>query len=164
MRARAIGLMLMVAAGSAAAESFRVENHELVVPHPITFASGKAELTPESDAGIAYVKAYLDAKSYVTLLRIEVHSDAAGSASFNQRLTEQRALTLGRALVARGIACTRLLSTGFGSTKPVADDKTPEGRAANRRIVFANAELRGRAIGGMPVDGGGKVAGDLCTR
>ncbi|MBP6608828.1 MAG: carboxypeptidase regulatory-like domain-containing protein, partial [Deltaproteobacteria bacterium] len=39
----------------------------------------------------------------------------------------------------------------------------PDGRAQNRRVAFVNAALRGRPIGGMPIDGGGKVAGDLCS-
>jgi OOP family OmpA-OmpF porin len=53
---------------------------------------------------------------------------------------------------------------GFGGSKPVASNTTPEGRGQNRRVAFINAALRGRAIGGMPLDGGGKVAsGDLCA-
>jgi OOP family OmpA-OmpF porin len=39
-----------------------------------------------------------------------------------------------------------------------------EGRAQNRRTLFVNAALRGRPIGGMPVDGGGRVGGDPCAK
>jgi OOP family OmpA-OmpF porin len=163
MRAMA-AVLVMCLSSAASAESFKVEQNALVVPHPIAFATGKADLLVESDAGIDHVKRYLDAKTYVTTLRIEVHSDATGAESFNQKLSEQRALAVGRAIIAKGIDCKRLLAVGFGSTKPVADNKTAEGRAANRRTVFANAALRDRAIGGMPVDGGGKVAGDLCVK
>ncbi|MCX5748100.1 MAG: hypothetical protein NT062_37045 [Proteobacteria bacterium] len=46
--------------------------------------------------------------------------------------------------------------------KAYLEDKTAEGRAANRRSEFVNAALRGRAIGGMPADGGGADAGDVC--
>jgi OOP family OmpA-OmpF porin len=67
-----------------------------------------------------------------------------------------------RRLVADGSACKRLLPVGFGGTKPVASNATPDGKAQNRRTDFVNAELRGRAIGGLPVDGGGRVAGDPC--
>ena len=61
------------------------------------------------------------------------------------------------------IDCNRLIAVGFGSTKPVADNSTPVGKAENRRIEFVMAGLRGKAISGMPLDGGGKVAGDLCS-
>jgi OOP family OmpA-OmpF porin len=64
--------------------------------------------------------------------------------------------------VAKGIKCTRLIAVGFGATKPVAANDTPENKAQNRRIAFVNAALKGRPIGGMSVDGGGKIAGDPC--
>jgi OOP family OmpA-OmpF porin len=64
--------------------------------------------------------------------------------------------------VGHGVACSRLLPVGFGSNKPVAPNDTPDNKAKNRRISAVNAALKGRAIGGMPVDGGGHVAGDPC--
>jgi OOP family OmpA-OmpF porin len=51
---------------------------------------------------------------------------------------------------------------GFGATKPVAEGRTAEARAANARIDFVPAAIRGRAMGGMPLDGGGQVAGSPC--
>ncbi len=98
-------------------------------------------------------------KTYISLLRIEGHSDNQGD---TQLLTEKRALAVAKALAGKGVACARLLPVGFGSSKPVADNATADGRAKNRRIEAVNAQLRGRPIGGMPVDGGGKVAGDPC--
>jgi OOP family OmpA-OmpF porin len=106
------------------------------------------------------VRAYLEAKSYISSLRIEGHGDDAAS----QALTEKRALAVARWLVAKGVDCKRLVAVGFGNTKPVADNSTPEGKAQNRRIAFFNAGLRGRAIGGEPLDGGGKLAGDTCAK
>jgi len=46
----------------------------------------------------------------------------------------------------------------------VAANDTPENKAQNRRVTFVPAELRGRLIGGLPADGGGKVAGDPCGK
>jgi OOP family OmpA-OmpF porin len=95
----------------------------------------------------------------VSLVRIEGHAP-------EQALSEARALTVARWLVAHGVAhgvaCERLVPIGFGPTKPVADASTHEGRAANVRIDAINAALRGRLIGGMPADGGGQLAGDPC--
>jgi OmpA-OmpF porin, OOP family len=141
---------------------FELDGSALKVPGPVMFEAGSDKLKAESDPVLAHVEAYLKAKPYITLLRIEVHSDGQGSAQHNQTLTEKRALAVGRALVARGISCQRLIAVGFGETKPLAPNTTPEGRAQNRRTVFVNAALKGRPIGGAPVDGGGKVAGDLC--
>lgn len=137
---------------------YEVENDELKVPGPMLFETGSAKLKDESYDVLEYVKGYLEAKSYVTLMRIEVHTDSQGADQANQRLSEARAAAVVEALVRRGVACERLLAAGFGESKPVAPNHTPEGRAANRRTVFANAALKGRPIGGMPVDGGGKVA------
>jgi OOP family OmpA-OmpF porin len=143
MRALAILLLSSVAL----AETYKVENNVLVVPR-------------EGDAAIDYVKGYLAEKAYVSTMRIEVHVDTDGKQS--QRLTEQRAFAIAKALVAKGVDCKRLVPVGFGGTKPVAANDTAANKALNRRTTFAIAALRGRAIGGMPVDGGGVVAGDPC--
>jgi OOP family OmpA-OmpF porin len=95
-------------------------------------------------------------------MRIEVHTDNMGGAESNQLLSEKRALEVAKALVAKGVDCKRVLPVGFGETKPKAENKTPEGKAQNRRTVFVHAALRGRAINSMPLEGGGKVAGDPC--
>lgn len=141
---------------------FKMDGQRLVTD-PIEFETGSDKLKPES-SGLSLVKQYLDEKTYVTTLRIEVHTDSQGDASKNQELSEKRAVAVAKALVAKGVDCKRLIAVGFGSNKPIADSTTPEGRAQNRRVSFFIAALRGRAIGGMPLDGGGKVAGgDLCA-
>ncbi|MEZ4301296.1 MAG: OmpA family protein [Polyangiaceae bacterium] len=144
------------------AMNFEVENGQLKLPGPVVFESGKAILRPESDAVLDVVRQYLEAKPAITLLRIEGHTDNVGIAADNQRLSELRSMAVAQWLIAKGTSCKRLLPVGFGQDKPVADNKTPEGREQNRRTAFVNAELKGKAIGGMPVDGGGKVAGDPC--
>ncbi|HYH96734.1 OmpA family protein [Hyalangium sp.] len=142
--------------------SFKLEGHELVLPSPITFKSGTDTLTEESTPALEHVRAYLDAKSYISALRIEGHSDTPGEDS--QTLSEKRALAVALWLVAKGVDCRRLVPVGFGNSKPVADSSTPEGKAQNRRMSFVNAALRDRPIGGMPLDAGGKLAGDACAK
>lgn len=156
---------LFVLVGSAAqaqAPTFALEGNQLKLPGPVVFETGGDRLKPESDSVLAHVKAYLDSKAYISLLRIEGHTDNSGDPAKNQALSERRALSVARHLVAQGVDCKRLLPVGFGQDKPVAENKTPEGKAQNRRMAFVNAALRGRPIGGMPVDGGGRVAGDPC--
>lgn len=125
---------------------------------PVLFETGKATLKPESEVVLEHVKAYLEAKSSISTLRVEVHADSQGSEAFSQKLTEARAAEVVAALVKKGVSCGRLIAVGFGSTKPIAANDSAENRARNRRTVFVNAALRGRPIGGMPVDGGGVVA------
>ena len=140
--------------------SFELENNMLKLPSPVTFETGSSTLKPEAEAALKHVKAYLDDKSYISLMRIEGHEAGGGDEAQNQSLSEQRAKASAQWLVSHGIDCKRLLPVGFGSSKPVAHNRTPEGKAQNRRITFANAELRGRAIGGMPTDGGGHMVSD----
>jgi OOP family OmpA-OmpF porin len=111
------------------------------------------------------VASYLQAKPEITLLRIEGHTDNDGQAAGNQTLSEKRAMAVAKWLTVRGEKCDRLLPVGFGQMKPIAgsvDKQTPDEKNQNRRVAFVNAALKGKPIGGMPVDGGGKVAGDPC--
>ncbi|MCL4695839.1 MAG: OmpA family protein [Burkholderiaceae bacterium] len=70
---------------------------------------------------------------------IEGHTDNVGDAGANQRLSEARATAVRDALVARGLPAERLVTVGHGDTRPLADNTTDTGRAANRRIEFKAA-------------------------
>ncbi len=146
---------------ASAQKPYQLDGNEVVIEKPIIFKTGSAILAQQSDEAIAILKQYLDEKPYVTLLRIEGHTDNATANA--QTLSEERAMTICKKLVAMGINCKRLLPVGFGANKPVADNASSEGKAQNRRITFVNAQLLNRSIGGLPVDGGGKVAGDSCN-
>lgn len=166
-RTRTLLLALLASAGLASLaiaepKRYELEGNSLKIPGPVVFETGSDKLKPESEVIIDYVKGYLDDKTYISLMRIENHSDSDGNAERNQTLSEKRALAVARALVAKGVDCKRLIAVGFGGSKPIESNSTPEGKAKNRRTTFVNAALRGRPIGGMPVDGGGKVAGDVC--
>lgn len=156
--------LLGALAAPALAESFQLDGNNLVLPSPVLFEAGNDKLRPESDSALDYVRRYLVDKTYITLLRVEHHTDNQGAAAANQALSERRALAVTRWLVGKGVDCKRLLPVGFGESKPIAPNDNAENRVRNRRTAFVNAALRGRPIGGMPVDGGGKVAGDPCLR
>lgn len=144
------------------APKFEQEKGSLKLPGPVVFETGSDKLAPESDEVLKFVYDYLKAKPEITLLRVEGHTDNVGQPADNQSLSERRSLSVARWLVGKGIDCKRILPVGFGDTRPIADNSTADGRAQNRRTAFVNAELKGKAIGGMPVDGSGKVAGDPC--
>lgn len=67
-------------------------------------------------------------------VRIDGHTDSTGSQAYNQKLSERRAAAVREALVKRGVAASRLSTQGFGELKPVATNKTAEGRFLNRRV------------------------------
>ena len=141
----------------------KMEKGKLVLDKAVTFKTGSEELTDEGKEVLAQVKEFLVQKDYVTTLRVEGHSDNNGTETANQSLSEKRAFAVCKWLIENGVDCKRLIAVGFGSTKPVASNDTPGDQAQNRRIEFIPAAMRGKAIGGMPLDGGGKVAGDLCN-
>jgi OOP family OmpA-OmpF porin len=139
-----------------------MDGGRLDLPGPVVFETGSDKLKPESDAVLQIVVDYLNAKPNVTLMRIEGHTDSDGKPAANLELSQKRSMSVARWLVGKGIDCKRLIPVGFGQEKPIADNNTPEGKAQNRRTYFVNAQLKGKAIGGMPVDGSGKPAGDPC--
>lgn len=140
------------------ATEFKLEGHQVVLPGAIVFTGETAELEAgKSEAALYHLLDYLAAKPAITLLRIEGHV-GMGDGEAAQALSEARALAVGKWLVAHGADCKRLIVVGFGKSKPVA----AEGAGENTRIVAVNAQLRGRAIGGLPTDGGGKGAGSVC--
>jgi len=150
--------------GGAKPKPYTIEGNELKLTDPVLFANGSDKLLPESERALTVVKDFLTEKTYITLLRIEGHTGADGDAGVKQQLSERRVLAVARWLVLKGVDCKRLVAVGFGGTKPVAANDTAENKSMNNPLVFALAALRGRAIGGMPADGGGKVAGDVCPK
>ncbi len=146
--------LLSTLTGSAQSAAFKLEGHALELPVPIQFKKGTATLTSASGSALQHIADYLTEKSYVSCLRIEGHAT-------DQALSEQRAMTVCNWLVTHGVDCKRLVAVGFGDTKPVTEAAYNED-AGNTRIVVVNAAVRGRAIGGAALDGGGATAGIPC--
>lgn len=71
---------------------------------------------------------------------IEGHTDSIASAEYNQTLSERRAQAVYRYLVDKGVAPARLSYVGYGLTRPVATNSTPEGRQQNRRVEITVEE------------------------
>ena len=69
-------------------------------------------------------------------IRVQVggHTDNTGSAAVNRRLSAARANAVRDYLISKGVAADRLTAVGFGPRKPVASNRTAEGRAQNRRV------------------------------
>jgi OmpA-OmpF porin, OOP family len=98
----------------------------------VFFATGSAKLLPKSYKGLNEVVKLLKEDESL-LLDVSGHTDNTGKEEKNQVLSENRALAVKNYLVSKGIAESRLVSAGYGSSKPVADNKTAAGKAKNRR-------------------------------
>jgi len=96
------------------------------------FETGKADLKEESYKVIDELVAYLNRKDDE---RIELggHTDNVGTAKSNQILSEARANTVRTYLLSKGIDPARVTARGYGLTKPIASNKTVDGKAQNRR-------------------------------
>jgi OOP family OmpA-OmpF porin len=100
----------------------------------IEFASGKSDIKPQYDDQIKKVADFMNTYPETTAV-IEGHTDNVGKEKFNVILSAKRAESVKAYLVQKfGIAAGRLTAKGFGSSQPVADNGTPEGRQKNRRI------------------------------
>jgi OOP family OmpA-OmpF porin len=97
------------------------------------FDSARARLT---DAGRAQVDAVAHTLQQYPDLQVAVdgHTDAHGTTKYNQKLSERRARAVANRLTEQGIAAARLSVHGFGETRPIADNRSPEGRGRNRRV------------------------------
>ncbi|MBI3394515.1 MAG: OmpA family protein [Spirochaetia bacterium] len=100
----------------------------------ILFEHNSARLTPESREGLAAIADVLK-KHPDREVRVSGHTDSTGSYDYNQKLSEERARSVVKTLTEEhGIDRKRLSYKGFGQTKPVDSNTTPEGRAKNRRV------------------------------
>ncbi len=99
----------------------------------IYFVTGSAKLDKRSFKGLDEV-AKIISENPETRLDIDGHTDNVGADDFNQKLSESRANAVKAYLVSKGVDESRLLATGYGESKPVADNKTAAGRQKNRRV------------------------------
>jgi outer membrane protein OmpA-like peptidoglycan-associated protein len=116
----------------------------------ITFASGilfdvnKSDLRAEAQANITDLAEILRKYDDTNIL-IEGHTDSDGTEEYNMSLSERRARAVSNYLAQREVDARRMTVTWYGESQPVADNSTPEGKQANRRVeiaIMANEELK----------------------
>ena len=105
------------------------------VTNNILFETGKATLKPESMEEIQKVADYMK-KNPTARFEVQGHTDNQGSDAINDPLSQQRAESVVKALEGMGCDPFNMRAVGKGSHEPVADNKTDEGRAKNRRVEF----------------------------
>ncbi|MCB0742649.1 MAG: OmpA family protein, partial [Ignavibacteriae bacterium] len=107
-----------------------------VILEGVTFASGSAELTPESEKMLQRVLNTLNAYPNMNV-EIRGYTDNVGRASSNLKLSQRRADSVRFWLINKGVNPQRIAANGYGAQNPIADNNTNEGRRLNRRIEFA---------------------------
>ena len=108
-------------------------NKDGLVALYLNFDTNSANLQASSASQLDQIAAML--KGAATLnVEVAGHTDNVGDAAANQKLSEARAAAVAKALSDRGIAATRLSAKGYGATQPVADNRSEDGRAKNRRV------------------------------
>ena len=116
----------------------------------ILFDTNSATLRPTSETDITKMASILQ-KYPDTNVLVEGHTDNTGSDAINQPLSERRAQAVATSTIAKGVSSSRVTTQGYGSTQPVGDNTTTEGKQANRRVeiaIYANEKMKKAAEAG----------------
>jgi len=127
----------------------------------VEFEEGKATLKKKSKATaeiLGWITDFLKQNPNVTKFRIEGHTDNVGAPDFNMTLSQQRADSVVAHLKEQGIDGGRLISKGFGMTKPLVPNDSDKNKAKNRRVEFHLEEINGSAPPADLVVTGGTAA------
>lgn len=116
------------------------DNITLNMPGNITFKSDSAELDPSFFKVLNSVNVVVK-KYNKTVVEVAGHTDSTGAADYNQKLSERRANSVAQYLESQGLANNRVVTVGAGESRPIADNSTPEGRQANRRVELTLTPL-----------------------
>jgi outer membrane protein OmpA-like peptidoglycan-associated protein len=112
----------------------------LNMPSDITFGTDqdaiKSDFFPVLNSVALVLQRYRQ-----TVVDIFGHTDSTGSAQHNMDLSQRRAMSVANYLAAQGVDSRRFAVTGFGKTRPIASNATPEGRAQNRRVEIQLSPL-----------------------
>jgi len=113
-----------------------VRNGHLALLAQVQFAHDAATILPVSLPLLDQVVAVLRDTPEIRKVRIEGHTDGRGKPAYNRRLSQRRAESVLRHLVAAGIGASRLRAKGFGPDRPIVPNNTGANRAKNRRVEF----------------------------
>ena len=114
----------------------KIEGGQIVIMQPVYFATNKDVILPKSFPVLQAVADALLATPSIKHIAIEGHTDDRGKPEHNMELSDRRARSVMTFLVEHNIDAGRLVSQGFGQTRPISSNKTTAGRATNRRVEF----------------------------
>ncbi|MHC8948916.1 OmpA family protein [Sphingobacterium hungaricum] len=99
----------------------------------LLFPSNSSYLTDKAKGELSKLAKLLN-EDKSKKIRVDGHTDATGAADYNLWLSDKRAASVKKFLEDSGVSASRITTKGLGLTKPIADNKTPEGRQQNRRV------------------------------
>jgi outer membrane protein OmpA-like peptidoglycan-associated protein len=116
-----------------------VTDCEVKITQQVHFEFNKDKIRPES---FGLLDAVVDVLNKNPAIKIEIqgHTDNVGSAKYNKDLSNRRALSVRKYLVAHGVPAERLTSMGYGMERPIVDNTTDQNRQLNRRVQFVRTE------------------------
>ena len=113
-----------------------IRDNKIEIKEKIQFDTAKATIKPESFSLLDEIVQVFKDNPHILKVAIEGHASKEGSATFNRKLSDDRAKAVRQYLIDHGIAEDVLSAKGFGFDKPIADNETEEGREKNRRVEF----------------------------
>jgi OOP family OmpA-OmpF porin len=127
-----------------------VSQGQIKIIDQVKFKTNSAEILPgkDSEEVLQAVLKVLTDHPELTKVRVEGHTDDKGSAALNRKLSKNRAESVVKWLVKKGVAKDRLSSAGFGPDKPIDSNTTEEGRRNNRRVEFHIEDQATKSNGG----------------
>ena len=125
-------------------ERLRDDTLKLTVDSEVSFDFGKADIKPAFRPSLDKL-AQLIQKYDRTVVHVVGHTDSVGSDTYNQQLSEQRAMSVGDYLASYGVPRQRLRTEGRGESEPRATNATEAGRQLNRRVeIFVKPIVEGQ--------------------
>jgi outer membrane protein OmpA-like peptidoglycan-associated protein len=113
-----------------------ITRQQLVLLGKIYFEFDRAVIQKQSFPLLDQVAAVLQEHPELEQVSIDGHTDSVGSAAYNNKLSRDRADAVRQYLMSKRVSGARLVTRGFGFSKPAFPNATPEGRDANRRVEF----------------------------
>jgi outer membrane protein OmpA-like peptidoglycan-associated protein len=113
----------------------RVMQDGKIIVNGIRFDVGKSTLKPESMGPINEIFKLMKDNPDLKF-SVEGHTDSQGEDDFNMKLSQERAETVRNTLIKMGISSDRLTAKGWGESKPISNNASPEDMANNRRVEF----------------------------
>ncbi len=126
-----------------------LKQDEIVILDKVYFAFDGDEIDPKSGALLDEVAAVLRAHPEVLQVEVGGHTDDRGKDDYNLDLSQRRVDSVRKYLMDKGVSGDRLVAKGYGEARPIASNKTADGRANNRRVEFAilqRSEAKGAII------------------
>lgn len=114
----------------------RVETKQIVILDKVKFETAKAVIRPDSYELLNEIAEVIIRNPQAGRVQVEGHTDSQGRAAYNMDLSKRRAEAVREYLIDKGVDPERLIAKGFGLERPVDTNKTPAGRARNRRVEF----------------------------